>query len=293
MKKIFTIFLSLSFLLVIFTSGMIAQKYYGLGNIFKKLNPNYVPTDKQEVIKKNHEGRLSIFILAGQSNMEGEGDVENYKPIDTHNKVYVFNNEYKWIVGKEPVREKIGPSISFAAEIIKKFPDESIGIVNVARGGTNIYQWKKSYLDNSLYQQMIKRALAASAQGQIRGLLFYQGENDAEGKNTDHYNDWDIQFERFVMDVRKDLHNDTLPVVFAEIGKGNGIYWQKVKKCQEKVDINLVSMIKTDDIENKKGSVHFTTKGYIEIGNRFADKFITEYMTPLKTQTLLAPINSK
>lgn len=285
MKKIIIRFLLILFLFLIFILGMITQRYYGLGNILKKLNPTYVPVGKQEVIKKEQQGKLSIFILAGQSNMEGEGEVRDYKPIDTHGKVYVFNDNYKWIIGKEPVRKKIGPSISFAAEIIKKFPDENIGIVNVARGGTNINQWSKSYLDNSLYQIMIKRALAASSQGQIKGLLFYQGENDAEGKDTDHYNDWDIQFENFVKNVRNDLHNDSLPVVFAEISKGNSIYWKKVKECQERVHLNLVSMIKTDDITHQnKSSVHFTTNGYIEIGKRFADKFINEYMTGTKTQ---------
>jgi hypothetical protein len=39
---------------------------------------------------------------------------------------------------------------------------------------------------------MLKRALAASPQGEIKGLLFFQGENDSEGKSTDHFNDWDI-----------------------------------------------------------------------------------------------------
>jgi hypothetical protein len=138
MKKIIKLILLILLLLVIFFSGIITQKKYGIGNIIKKLNPSYVPADKQEIIKKDQQGKLSIFILAGQSNMEGSGDINDYKPIDTQGRIYVFNENFNWIAGKEPVRGGVGPSISFAAEIINKFPNKNIGLVNVARGETNI-----------------------------------------------------------------------------------------------------------------------------------------------------------
>jgi hypothetical protein len=66
---------------------------------------------------------------------------------------------------------------------------------------------------------MLTRALAASTQGEIKGLLFYQGENDAEGKTSDHPHDWDVQFKQFVENVRKDLHNDSLPIIFCATWK--------------------------------------------------------------------------
>ena len=51
MKKITIRFLLLLFLLLIFIVGMITQRYYGLGNILKKIDPTYVSGDKKEVIK--------------------------------------------------------------------------------------------------------------------------------------------------------------------------------------------------------------------------------------------------
>lgn len=124
---------------------------------------------------------------------------------------------------------------------------------------------------------MLKRALAASPAGEIKGLLFFQGENDSEGKNTDHFNDWDIKFEQFVKEVRHDLGNDSLPVIFAQIGKGNSINWEKVKKCQGKVQLKNVYMIKTDDLNYAKAP-HFTTESYIEIGKRFASIYMDKFM---------------
>jgi len=263
----------------IFVCGIFTQKYYGLGNILEELNPNYINQSKTEYLKKEHQGKISIYILAGQSNMEGHGELKELTPFDTQNKVYVFDENYKWIIGKEPVRAKVGPSIAFASEISKK-TGEIVGIINVAVGGTNIEQWLKSKADNSLYQRLLKRALASSAQGEIKGLLFYQGESDAEGDNTGHIDDWNVEFEKFVKKIRKDLKNDSLPIVFAQIGKGNEINWKRVKASQEKVNLVNVIMIKTEDIEKNGSNIHYNTKGYIEIGKRFADKYIEVFTLP-------------
>jgi hypothetical protein len=125
---------------------------------------------------------------------------------------------------------------------------------------------------------MIKKALAASSQGRIEGLLFFQGENDTEGDSTDHYNDWDLMFEKFVNDVRMDLNNDSLPVIFAQIGKGENKLLLKVKERQAAVHINHVIMIKTDDLDYQKDDIpHYTTEGYIEIGRRFGEAWLENF----------------
>jgi hypothetical protein len=267
--------------LATFVCGMIAQKYYGLGNILKKLNNEYVPPDKVQVLKKEHQGKVSIFILAGQSNMEGAGDVQEYTPINTDQRVYVFDENFKWKIGQEPVRSGVGPSISFAKQLIDINSNRVVGIINCARGGTNIGQWSKSYDENSLYLNMIKKALAASSQGKIEGLLFFQGENDTEGDSTDHYDDWDRMFEEFVSNVRADLKNDSLPVIFAQIGKGENRLLKKVKERQAAVTINNVVMIKTDDLNYKENDVpHYTTEGYMEIGRRFGEAWIKNFEHP-------------
>lgn len=270
---------------VFFIGGMITQKYYGLGNIIKKLNPSYTSETNKNYIEESHEESLSIFILAGQSNMEGDGDIEDFNTDLNREGIYAFNDDFRWVIGKEPVRKKVGPSISFAATLIENEAEYPIGIINVARGGTNIGQWLNNGDDNSLYKNMIKRALAGSSQGEIKGLLFYQGENDAEGDSTDYVDNWHLKFAEFVTEVRQDLKLDSLPIIFAQIGKGNGTNWIKVKASQERVSIPHVYMIKTDDIDYQDGSIHFTTDGYVEIGKRFALKYIEEFKTtPNKVQ---------
>jgi hypothetical protein len=154
------IFLS-ALLVISFGAGLLTQKYMAIGNIVRIINPDYRKKKIVEVIKKEHQGNLSLFILAGQSNMEGDGDISDYTPIVRNEAIYVFNDDFKWEKGREPVRKGVGPSISFAVEIIKHRPEKKIGIINIAVGSTNIHQWRKSLSDNSLYQRMLKRAFSA------------------------------------------------------------------------------------------------------------------------------------
>ncbi|QNM84513.1 hypothetical protein H9W90_09925 [Polaribacter pectinis] len=259
-----------------FIGGAIVQKKYGLGNLIKILNPKYKSETKKEVLNENHRGKMSIYLLAGQSNMEGDGE----EKIESLNdgKIYVFNKDYKWEFGREPVRKKVGPSMAMA-KVISQNSSNPIGVINVAVGGTNIAQWQKSFSDNSLYLRLLKRALASQTQGEIKGLFFLQGENDAEGDSTDHYDDWHIQFEKFITNIREDLKDSSLPVVYGQIGKGDGKYWLKVKKSQEKVSLPNVVMIKTDDIDYKAGIIHYNSEAYIQIGERFGKKYVDEFAT--------------
>jgi len=257
----------------IFLIGMVTQKHYGLGNLLALLDKNYVSPDKLEWLQEAHRGNLDIFILAGQSNMEGDGKLKPFFHFENEDRIYVFDERFKWILGAGPLKSKFGPSFSFASTILESTDSKAVGIVNVARGGTGIGEWSKDYADNSLYQVTLKRALAASTQGQIKGLLFFQGEKDADIDSTGHFQDWHEVFEGFISDIRNDLKLDSLPVIYAQIGKGDRDLWNEVKRSQEKVEAPFTMMIRTDDLDYKEGSVHFNTESYIEIGKRFGHTY--------------------
>jgi len=262
------------FMLGMFLTGMVTQKHYGLGNVLAMLDTDYVSPDKMEWLKEEHRGYLDIFILAGQSNMEGDGKLTPDLHFENQDKIYVFDEQYKWKLGEAQLKNNFGPSISFASTILESSGAKAVGIINVARGGTRLREWTKEYADNSLYQLTLKRALAASTQGEIKGLLFFQGEKDADMDSSGNFQDWHEVFEGFINDLRYDLKLDSLPVIYAQIGKGDQPLWVEVKKSQEKVQVPFTEMIQTDDLDYKDGSVHFNTIGYIEIGKRFGQKYL-------------------
>jgi len=250
-------------------------------------------TSQESVIPSEFEGKLSLFILAGQSNMSGRGDL---LPEITNPKILVFGNDYKWHLASEPVDGVTGqvdkvsqdfhagysPAFSFARELLKHNSNQMIGLIPCAKGGSSIAEWQRNLSEKSLYGSCLKRVKIAATKGDISGLLFFQGEADAlrpkpNSKFPPFPGRWAAKFTQFVEDVRGDLSQADLPVVFAQIGttKSPHLYvnWQEVKQQQENVNLSSVAMIYTQDL-SLKDDVHFTTASYQKIGERFAYKFL-------------------
>lgn len=171
-------------------------------------------------------GAKNIFLLAGESNMAGQGGVVGGKwdgvvppesaPISA---ILKFNAGLEWEEAKEPlhagidtvVTNGIGPGIPFAKQAFSRIPRlDPIGLVPCAVSGTKIVEWQKG---TKLYNQLVKRAKASTiaSNGQILGLLWYQGESDTVTKaDADAYKG---SFERFVADLKADLNTPFIVVV--------------------------------------------------------------------------------
>jgi Carbohydrate esterase, sialic acid-specific acetylesterase len=83
-------------------------------------------------------------------------------------------------------------------------------------------------------------------------------------------------FEKFVTDMRADVGNPNLPVVFAQIGSNKNsekyVNWEIIQQQQESVTLACSAMITSDDLE-LRDEIHYTTSSYQIIGERFADAF--------------------
>ena len=61
-----------------------------------------IERDNEETIPQEFIDRLSLFILAGQSNMSGRGEIRS-EPLPVNPRVFVFGNDYRWHYGIEPM----------------------------------------------------------------------------------------------------------------------------------------------------------------------------------------------
>lgn len=82
---------------------------------------------------------LNIFLLIGQSNMAGRGNMDEVEEIE-HPDILMFRKG-RWVKAKEPLHEDttnagIGPSMSFALNLIEEYPRAKIGLVPCAVGAT-------------------------------------------------------------------------------------------------------------------------------------------------------------
>lgn len=288
------------FLLVGMMIGMVIQKYFGLGNMLRAVGISY-PTSvapapdvvQAAEIPQAYQGKLHLFVLAGQSNMVGWAPIPGDENTDPH--IYVFGKDYRWRLANHPIEDAFnqvdmvsenriagfGPAMDFAFASLEHHPKLVIGLIPCAKNSSGIIQWQRNLSDQSLYGSCLKRVHTASTMGKITGILFFQGETDAADPiqypdPPPQPSDWSELFTAFVTNFRNDLGNPNLHVVFAQIGStwsSEGFpNWDVVKEQQASTRLPMSAMIITDDLQLLDG-LHFTTDSYRTIGRRFAEAY--------------------
>jgi hypothetical protein len=280
--------------------GVLFQEYYGIESMLDFLGgdpSSLLPKTarSEDVIPEEYQGKLHLFILAGQSNMSGWGDLPQTSPTPDP-RIYLFGNDYRWKLAADPVDDPadqvdrvsedleagFGPALPFALALVERDPDMVIGLIPCATGNSSIYEWQRSLGDGTLYGSCLKRTRAASTMGNVAGLLFFQGEADALDpkqyrKRTLLPDQWGEYFAVLVNDWRTDLDSPELPVVFAQIANTTTPEkypnWEIVQEQQAGVRLPFVAMITTDDLA-LQDPVHFTTESYRIVGKRFAEAFL-------------------
>lgn len=178
---------------------------------------------------KNTEARPAkqIFILAGQSNMSGRGGVRKQQwdgvvPPESAadgERIFRLNADLEWEEAREPLHQGVdanrtcgvGPGMAFANALKERVG--AVGLVPCAVAGTQIKEWAKG---EEYYSKMVKRAEAAAARGgEIKAVLWYQGEKDTFFKeDADLYKD---NVEKLILDLRHDLNLPSLPVIVVSL----------------------------------------------------------------------------
>jgi hypothetical protein len=281
-------------------SGVLFQRYIGLGNTLRAAGiwephatPEALPTRLPRGIPDAYLGRLSLFVLAGQSNMEGWGELPAEQTL--HPRAFVFGNDYAWRLASEPIDRPegqvdpasgasggLGPGLAFGIALVAERPEMIVGLIPCARGDTTIFEWQRSLSDESLYGACLKRIRAASPMGELAAILFFQGEADALDPETNPDRvisaaNYGQMFARVVDDLRADLDQPDLPLVYAQIGSTRAVEafvnWKLIQEQQAAVDLHCARMITTSDLALADG-LHFTTASYQTIGARFAAAYL-------------------
>ena len=300
-KHIFPFLIFSVVFLVGILAGAVIQKMIGVGNVLRAVGIPY-PTSAPGVdpdilstaeIPVAYRGQMSLFVLAGQSNMVGWAPIPEEQKTDP--RIYVFGNDYHWRIASEPIDraynqvDKVsedrnagyGPALAFAIASLDRHPRAVIGLIPCAKSSSAIAQWQRNLSDQTLYGSCLKRAQAASVMGKIAGILFFQGETDALDpilypQPVPRPFDWATLFTALITDLRNDLHEPELPVVFAQLGSDplsrDFLNWNIVQEQQSSIDLHMTAMITTDDLPLMDG-VHFTAESYQIIGRRLADAY--------------------
>lgn len=234
-----------------------------------------------EPVKLPAKQSLKIYILMGQSNMAGRGDIE---PEDKtpHKRVLMFETNNTWIPAIEPLTKDphkyhgTGPGLAFGKAIAEKDPTTIIGLVPTAVGGTPLSRWSKG---GDLYENAVQRAKAAMKDGTLKGIIWHQGESDTSSKELAET--YGARLKKMIADLRADLHAPDLPVVIGELGqfvihRTNG----KPLPLAAVVDaalldlpnhVPLTACVSSKGLKDKGDQLHFDSPSQREFGRRYAD----------------------
>jgi sialate O-acetylesterase len=246
-----------------------------------------------------------LWILAGQSNMEGVGDLVDVQPPDVL--VNSFDQSDQWINAKEPLhslpsavdpvhwrknaqgqivrlegealqqfianrKKGAGLGLPFAVDLVRR-TGVPVGLVPCGHGGTSMDQWNPALKDkggNSLYGATLRRFQAVG--GKVTGVLWYQGESDANPKAAPVFQE---KFEKLVAALRADFGQSSLPFYYVQIGRHvssvNVAEWNAVQEMQRKAEamIPRSGMVPAIDVALDDG-IHVSTQDQKLIGKRLA-----------------------
>ncbi|MCE5345511.1 MAG: sialate O-acetylesterase [Bacteroidales bacterium] len=231
---------------------------------------------------------LWVFILAGQSNMAGRGLVEPQDTIPSE-RILTINKNGEIIVAKEPLHFNepsmagLDCGLSFGKSMIRQLPDSiSILLIPVAVGGSSISQWTGDSIFRKvqLLTNFREKVMLGQRYGLIKGILWHQGENDANQIDIPLYkNRLTALFGKF----REISGNKNLPILIGELGSysENNENWKKINeqiRLYSSTDNNTI-IISTTDLKEKGDKVHFNSEGQRMMGQRFADGYISKILS--------------
>lgn len=219
---------------------------------------------------------LRIFLLAGQSNMAGRGDLAQVEPI-VDSEIHMFRDG-RWQPAREPLhntkpeRDAVGLGMSFAVEVRRLHPDWALGLVPCAVGGTRLARWEKGA---DLHQNTVAIMQEALAAGTFAGVLWHQGEGDGhEAADAATYLE---RLVRMIADLRSALGAPSVPFILGELGRfmpGHpsfphiGPVLAAIPMVPSRVP--HCAVVSSEGLEHRGDRLHFNARALRDFGFRYA-----------------------
>ena len=237
-----------------------------------------------------------VWILAGQSNMEGVGFLHEAQ--QPSRGVRCFYMTDKWQVAKDPLHTLwcavdevhtgpagpvagdpnrkwgVGPGVAFGVHM-EKFSGIPQGLIACAHGGTSMAQWSPGLKDQggkSLYGAMLRRF---NKNGQkVAGMVWYQGCSDTSPEAAQVYTQ---KMQEFVRAARRDLRNPNLPVVAVQISRvvgwgSDATLWNSIQDQQRRLSNSIRNLLVVPAIDlDLVDPIHIAGNDQNRLGRRLAE----------------------
>ena len=222
------------------------------------------------------EEQRHIYLLMGQSNMVGRGEMIRWAP---HPRVLSFNKAGEWTPAVDPLhetssRDRVGPGVSFGRGMLHAVDQEiTIGLVPCAVGGSPLSRWEKG---GDLYEATVQRTRQATKHGTLMGILWMQGEKDA--KELALAKSYAKRLDAMILDFRREFEMPELPFVAAlpcvELAErddrpGAQLVSESLKGLPRRVQ--HTATVDSTGLKSTGDQTHFSTQSQRELGRRYAE----------------------
>lgn len=164
---------------------------------------------------------VTSFLMVGQSNMAGRGNVAEVKKIVHNGKLLMLRNG-RWLGMTEPInydRPFAGVSLaaSFAEcalEALSESDGEAqVGLIPAADGGSSLHDWR---VGGELYDNAVFLAKMAMRNSSLAGILWHQGEAEC---GNGRYEKYEGAFMEIMESMKRDIGCPDVPVMVGGLGE--------------------------------------------------------------------------
>ena len=222
---------------------------------------------------------LHLFLLVGQSNMAGRGAVEPEDRV-AHPRVLTLDRSDHWVPAVDPIHfdkpfAGVGLGRTFGIAMAERHPDAVIGLIPRAAGGSFISSWEPGayweQTNSHPYDDAIRRAKVAMQYGRLKGILWHQGESEAEPGLAEVY---EQKLHALIQRFRHDLAAPDVPFIVGQMGRY--MTWndalQRVNLAHESLPgkVPHTAFVSSDGLTPMADQVHFDAASLREFGRRYA-----------------------
>lgn len=243
-----------------------------------------VGAQEKAAAKLPPQAQFHLFLLAGQSNMAGRGKVaeEDKRP---HPRVLMLTKDLQWAPAAEPLHfdkpaAGVGPGRAFGVAIAEAFPNITVGLIPCAAGGSPISTWAPGGYHGQTkshpYDDALTRTKAALKDGTLKGILWHQGESDAQAEKAKVYGE---KLHELIARFRRELGAAEVPFIAGQLGQFPRESWSEAHQQVNAVHENLPKTVSRTAFVSSAGlghngdKLHFSADGAREFGRRYAQAY--------------------
>ena len=256
------------------------------------------------IVASKPDPNFYIFLAFGQSNMEGQGEIEKedsdtvtdrFKMMPAIDMPSLNRTAHKWYKAVPPLCRQwshISPLDNFGRTLVENLPEEiSVGVINVAVGGCSIDMFNEDKCEdyvkttedwlqqiaaeygNHPFRVLVDAAKKAQESGVIKGILLHQGEsNNGDPEWPENVK---LVYERMLKELN--LKGEEVPLLVGEVvsKEAGGLCYthnEVIAKVPEVIPNSFV--ISSEGCTSKGDGYHFDAAGNRLLGKRYAEKWL-------------------